>query len=195
MKLALTLIGVLFAGTVQAHGPTPQKTDEFIQLGASPEAVWKKVIEPCSISNWNPEVTACDIVNDKQQSLTLKNGKKILQEIDEIAADEMTLSYRLSGEVDIAALPVSSLNGKIKVTPDASGAKVTWTARYYRAFTGNEPPAGQDDEAAKAAVDNFVKAGLNGLKSDKSVKNSTAEKSAQNASCGAALKSFLMHLG
>ncbi|HRA28021.1 MAG TPA: SRPBCC family protein, partial [Acinetobacter johnsonii] len=132
---------------------------------------------------------------DKQQSLTLKNGKKILQEIDEIATAEMTLSYRLSGEIDMTALPVSSLNGKIKIAPDAGGAKVTWTARYYRAFTGNEPPAGQDDESAKTAIDSFVKAGLNGLKDNKSTQKVTTDKLAKNASCCMAVKNFLKRLG
>ncbi len=195
MKLALTLIGVLVAGSAYAHGPTPQKTDESIQVSMTPDAVWKKVIEPCGMAKWNPEVTACDIVNDKQQSLTLKNGKKILQEIDEIAAAEMTISYRLSGEIDMAALPVSSLNGKIKVVPDAAGSTVTWTARYYRAFTGNEPPVGQDDESAKTAIDGFVKAGLNGLKENKSAQKKTNDQSAKNGSCCLVVKNFLKRLG
>lgn len=164
MKWSLLLAGLLFSAQVWAHGPTPQKTDESIQVAASADALWKRVSAPCGLAQWHPQVTACEAVNDKQQKITLKNGKQLLQEIDEVSVAEMTVAYRLSGDIDLEALPVSSLNGKIKVTADGGNAKVVWTARYYRAFTGNEPPAGQDDESAKSAVDNFVKDGLQGLK-------------------------------
>jgi mxaD protein len=163
MKWSLLLIGLMSAN-VWAHGPTPQKTDESIQVNAAVDAVWKRVSAPCGLAQWHPQVAACEAVNDKQQRISLKNGKQLLQEIDEVSASDMTVSYRLSGDIDLEALPVSSLNGKIKVVADGSTAKVVWTARYYRAFTGNEPPAGQDDESAKTAVDDFVKEGLQGLK-------------------------------
>lgn len=190
VRLLIILLGISSAAL--AHGPTPQKTDESIVVKSSPSEVWKRISEPCGIAKWNPEVTACDVVNEKQQTLTLKNGKKVNQEIDELATAEMTLSYRLSGEIDIAALPVSSLNGRIKVSADGGGAKVSWTARYYRAFTGNEPPPGQDDETAKEAIDAFVKAGLNGLTEHKT---SSAIKSSQPLSACAKVKAFLGKLG
>lgn len=195
MKLYIGLLSIIMSGNVLAHGPTPQKTDESVQLKATPDAVWKKIIEPCGITKWNVEVTACDVVSDKQQTLTLKNGKKLLQEVDEIAMAEMTYSYRLSGEIDISALPVSSLHGKIKVTPDEEGSKVRWTARYYRAFTGNEPPAGQDDESAKNAIDQFVKTGLNGLKENKTSAKANINQSANATSCCAGIKNFLKKVG
>jgi len=164
MKWSLLLAGLLLSAQVWAHGPTPQKTDESTQVNAAAEAVWKRVSAPCGLAQWHPQVTACEAVNDKQQKITLKNGKQLLQEIDEVSAADMTVAYRLSGDIDLEALPVSSLNGKIKVVAEGANSKVVWTARYYRAFTGNEPPAGQDDESAKTAVDAFVKEGLQGLK-------------------------------
>lgn len=195
MKVWILILNLCMSGAVFAHGPTPQKTDESVQVAASPEVIWKKITEPCGIAKWHPEVAGCDVVNEKKQTLTLKNGKKILQEVDEIAAQEMTFSYRFSGEIDIAALPVSSLNGKIKVAADGAGAKVSWTARYYRAFTGNEPPAGQDDESAKNAIDAFVKVGLNGLKENKSSAKSISSKTANADGCCVVVKNFLKKLG
>lgn len=165
MKWSFFAVVMLMSGQVWAHGPTPQKTDESILVNASADSVWQRVSASCGLAQWHPQVKACTPVNDKQQTLTLVNGKQVLQEIDEVSAADMTVSYRLSGDIDLEALPVSSLNGKIRVVAEGSQAKVSWTARYYRAFTGNEPPAGQDDEAAKTAVDAFVKAGLDGLKS------------------------------
>lgn len=164
MNKCFLIAGLMLSANVWAHGPTPQKTDESIQVNAAADAVWKRVSAPCGLAQWHPQVTACQAINDKQQKITLKNGKQLLQEIDEVSAAEMVVAYRLSGDIDLEALPVSSLNGKIKISADGANAKVVWTARYYRAFTGNEPPAGQDDESAKGAVDTFVKDGLQGLK-------------------------------
>lgn len=164
MNKYFLVAGLMLSANVWAHGPTPQKTDESIQVNAAADAVWKRVSAPCGLAQWHPQVTACEALNDKQQRITLSNGKQLLQEIDEVSAAEMVVAYRLSGDIDLEALPVSSLNGKIKVSADGGNAKVVWTARYYRAFTGNEPPAGQDDESAKNAVDTFVKDGLQGLK-------------------------------
>jgi len=195
MRFWVLLMGLSICGTGLAHGPTPQKTDEVITLSATPEAVWKKVMEPCGMAKWHPEISGCEAVNDKQQMLTLKNGKKILHEIDEISSTDMTLSYRFSGDIDIEALPVSSLNGKIKVLANSDGAKVSWTARYYRAFTGNEPPTGQDDEAAKNAIDQFVKSGLSGLKDSKTSGKLGKSKVAESSGCCQAVKNLLKKWG
>jgi len=163
MKIFVALLATFIASTAYAHGPTPRKTDESVLINASPETVWKKLIAPCSIASWHPEIAKCEIITDKQHKITLKNGKSIVEEIDEMADADMTISYRLDGEIDIAALPVSSLNGRIRVKAEDGGTRVSWMARYYRAFTGNEPPEGQDDETAQAAVDSFVKSGLANL--------------------------------
>ncbi|MFA6179647.1 MAG: SRPBCC family protein [Candidatus Methylopumilus sp.] len=163
MKIVVALLTALIATSAQAHGPTPRKTDESVLIKASPESIWKKITAPCSIASWHPEVAACEIITDKQHKITLKNGKSIIEEIDEMADTDMTLSYRLTGEIDMAALPVSSLNGRIRLKAEDGGVRVSWMARYYRAFTGNEPPEGQDDEAAQVAIDTFVKTGLANL--------------------------------
>lgn len=194
MKWSIWWIGLCVSSSVWAHGPTPQKTDESVQVNATAEATWKRISAPCGLAQWHPQVTACEVVNDKQQKLTLSNGKQLLQEIDEVAAAEMTVSYRLSGDIDLEAMPVSSLNGKIKVLAEGGQAKVSWMARYYRAFTGNEPPAGQDDESAKAAVDAFVKAGLQGLKEGR-VAKSAANSQGFVARCCVVLRPVLQRWG
>jgi mxaD protein len=162
MRLITAILAAMIATTAYAHGPTPRKTDESIVVNAMPDVLWQKISEPCAIASWHPEVAKCEAA-DKKRTLTLKNGAQLVEEVDEVATQDMTIAYRLSSEVDIAALPVSSLTGKIKIQPKADGTHITWMARYYRAFTGNEPPEGQDDEAAQAAVDAYVKAGLEGL--------------------------------
>jgi mxaD protein len=163
MKLIHTLLLSAIAMPALAHGPTPQKTDQAATIKATPEAVWKQLSEPCAIKNWHPEVSDCQSTDPKKRTLTLKNGSKIEEEVDEILPAEMSISYRISGEIDTKALPVSSLTGRIKVKAEGADSSVSWLARYYRADTTNEPPKGLDDESAAKAVNAYVKAGLIGL--------------------------------
>lgn len=163
MKLLHVLLLTAIAIPAYGHGPTPQKTDESILLTASPDIVWKKLSEPCAIAAWHPDVSSCEEVSPLKRILTLKNGGKISEEVDEILPSEMSITYRLGAESEVKGLPVSSLSGRIKVVPDAEGAKVTWMARYYRADTTNEPPAGLDDAAAKLKVNAYIRSALEGL--------------------------------
>lgn len=163
MKFSYALLLTVIAAPAFAHGPTPQKTDQTAIVKSSPEAVWKQLSEPCAIKNWHPDVADCQSADPKKRTLTLKNGGKIEEEVDEILPAEMSISYRISGEIDAKALPISSLTGRIKVKAEGADASVSWLARYYRADTTNEPPKGMDDESATKAVNAYVKAGLAGL--------------------------------
>ncbi len=163
MKLLQVLLITAISLPAFGHGPTPQKTDESVLIAATPDIVWKKLSEPCVISTWHPEVSSCEEVSPLKRILTLKNGGKISEEIDEILPVEMSISYRLGAESEVQAIPVSSLTGRIKVVADGAGSKVTWIARYYRADTTNEPPKGLDDGTAQLMVNAYVKSGLEGL--------------------------------
>lgn len=163
MKLLHVFLFTAIALPAYGHGPTPQKTDESILLAASPDIVWRKLSEPCAIATWHPEVSGCEEVSELKRILTLKNGGKISEEIDEILPAEMSISYRLGAESEVEALPVSSLTGRIKVVADPAGSKVTWIARYYRADTTNEPPKGLDDGTAQLKVNAYVRSALEGM--------------------------------
>lgn len=162
MKLIQAILFSAIIYPAYAHGPTPQKTDQSALINAAPDVVWKNLSEPCAIANWHPDVANCVSSTPLKRTLTLKNGAIINEEIDEILPGEMSISYRL-GEIDIKALPVSSLNGKIKIKPEGAASRVTWLARYYRADTTNEPPKGMDDESAQKSVNTYVKAALEGM--------------------------------
>lgn len=163
MKLiqALVLSAIIFPA--YAHGPTPQKTDQSALINAAPAAVWKKLSEPCAIATWHSEVANCESATALKRTLTLKSGGKLIEEIDEILPEEMSISYRLGGDMDIKALPVSSLTGRVTVKAEGAGSRVSWLARYYRFDTTNEPAKGSDDESAQKAVNAYVKAALEGL--------------------------------
>ena len=167
MKLISPVLAMFLVATIatsaHAHGPTPRKTEDSVLIKTSPEAMWKKLTTPCNIASWHPDVAKCEIINDTEHKITLKNGKSFTEGIDELDQGNQEISYRIEGNIDVDALPISSLNGRIRLSAEDGGVRVTWIARYYRAFTGNEPPEGQDDEAAQNAIDQFVKTGLANL--------------------------------
>ncbi|MDZ5650010.1 SRPBCC family protein [Nitrospirillum sp. BR 11828] len=155
--------GVLLARSAGAHGPTPQKVDETVEIKASPAAVWAVAGDFAGIAKWDAEIKASEGSN-KKRVMTLKNGEKIEEEVDEYDAARMTYTYRML-DPNLKALPASSYSATLVVTPGAQGTtQVQWYARVYRGDTGNEPPDELNDEAAKTALSQLFKAGLQGIK-------------------------------
>jgi mxaD protein len=168
--IRFVLAGLTFAAmsiAAHAHGPTPQKVEEKIEIAAPPEKVWCIIKDFAKISDWNPAVSKSEGTggneNGATRTITLKTGE--LQEgLDYYSEKEMNYLYRLSKEkVDV--LPVSSYTAEITVKPGAGGGSlVTWMARLYRADTGNEPAPDKNDAAAVKAMKAYLTEGLQGLK-------------------------------
>lgn len=163
LLLAFVLLGFVPA---LAHGPTPQKADESLPVPASPEQVWKLVGEFGGIAGWHPLVKQARATGGNaagaERVLVLEKGE-ITEGLDDYDAAARRISYRLSKE-NVEALPVSFYTATIEVKPAAGGSEVTWGARFYRADTSNFPPDELNDEAAIAAMTNFIREGLEGLK-------------------------------
>ncbi len=149
-----------------AHGPTPKKIDETIAIAAAPDAVWKKLADFGAISTWHPDISASQADKGNAvgsvRGLTFKGGK-ITESLDEYDAANRSYSYRMDQE-NVDALPVSSYSATIAVKPVGQGSEVSWSGRFYRGDTNNEPPENLNDEAAIKAMDAFFKHGLAGLK-------------------------------
>ncbi|APH56139.1 Hypothetical protein GbCGDNIH6_0343 [Granulibacter bethesdensis] len=162
--LGVSLISPL---TTHAHGPTPQKVDESVTVSAPPDKVWAIVKDFGGVGKWDSQFTAVTFKNDKDQgqerTLTLKSGKKIVEGLDFIDENAKQIGWRRVDD-DVTALPVSSYNVKLTVTPDGNGSKITWDGRFYRGDTGNEPPDNLNDAAAVSAMTSMIKAGLGNLK-------------------------------
>lgn len=166
--LVLAAAAMLAASPATAHGPTPQKVQETMAFKASPDAVWNVVKDFGAFASWHPGLakSAGEGGNapGATRTLTLKsNGKTLIEGLDEYDEAAKTYGYRLSKE-DIEAMPVSFYSALLKVQPKDGGTEVEWTARLYRADTGNFPPDNLNDEAAVKAVSAFFKEGLQGLK-------------------------------
>lgn len=167
MKATLSLLSfALIAPLAQAHGPTPQKIDESVAVAAPPDKVWAVVGDFAGIARWNPSVmeSSADRGNETGSTRTLKLAKgSVTEQIDDFDATAMTMNYR-SGMADPTVLPVSSYSGRLTVKAEGSGSRLSWQARGYRADTGNEPPAGMDDESAVKALRALMRPGLDAVK-------------------------------
>ncbi|MEZ0232204.1 MAG: SRPBCC family protein [Methylophilaceae bacterium] len=168
MKKILSLIAMLPL-VCFAHGPTPQKAEESIVIDAPLAKVWAVASDFGAIANWHPALQKSTgeggHASGASRTMIFKSGGVLKDELDDYSESETRYAYRMGRDVDITALPVSSLNGRFELTANAEGKTVvTWKARFYRAFTGNEPPAGQDDESAVTGVTAFFQTGLAGLK-------------------------------
>ncbi|KQT60995.1 MxaD protein [Methylobacterium sp. Leaf456] len=169
MRLSLLALPLALAATAAlAHGPTPQKVSQSITIKASPDAVWKVAGDFAGIGQWHPDIAKAEGKGGNgeggSRTLTLKNGGTLTEGLDEWKADARSYSYRMSGEPDLKALPVSSYSATFTVSPEGDGAKVEWMGRFYRGDTGNEPPDNLSDDAGREAMNRFFSDGLKGLK-------------------------------
>jgi mxaD protein len=162
-SLALAAVFALAAPALAfAHGPTPQKVEEKVEIKAEPAKVWTLVKDFGGIKAWHPSVESASF-KDGERTLKLKGGAALVESQDENDDATMTLGYRLSNE-GTDAFPVSSYSATITVKAVGGGSEVVWQGRGYRLDTSNEPPEGKDDPAAVKALSDYFKAGLEGLK-------------------------------
>jgi mxaD protein len=170
VRVTLAAAGLATAGLVavpaRAHGPTPQKIAETIHIAAPPDAVWKLVGDFGAIALWHPGVSACRVSNGNvpgsERDIELDKGE-LRESLDEYDAKALLIAWRLAKE-NVEIFPVSFYSASLQIRPAEGGSEVEWTARFYRGDTGNFPSETQDDQAAIAAMTNFYRTGLDGLK-------------------------------
>jgi mxaD protein len=164
---ALACMLLALPAVTMAHGPTPRRITETVDIAAPPAAVWKIVGEFAGFATWNPLVAKCvaDKGNavDSLRIVTLVNGAELHESMDFYDAANMTYTYRLMNQ-DVQKFPVSFYSATITLRPAGQGSQVEWIGNFYRADTQNEPPPGLDDDAGEHAMREFFRSGLEGLK-------------------------------
>jgi len=165
MKPAFALLLALASSTVLAHGPTPQKVVESVEIKAPLEKVWGLAGKFGEIAQWQPALKASEGGSKQgdKRTLTFANGEQLVEDLDFIDEAAHEYTYRLSKD-NVKAIPASSYSATFKVTPQGQGVLVEWKSRLYRGDTGNFPAEGMDDEAAVNAMQAFFKSGLGKLK-------------------------------
>jgi mxaD protein len=173
-SLLLALFSFAATLAAHAHGPTPQKVDEKIEIAAPPEKVWGIVKDFGNVGEWNPALSKSVGTggndNGATRVITFKSGGELQEGLDYYSDKEMTYLYRL-GKEKVDVFPVSSYSAELAVKPGADGGSlVTWVGRFYRADTGNEPAPDKNDAAAIKAMTDYITQGLQGLKAKAEVK-------------------------
>ncbi len=171
MKYCRLRIGVCLAVMLPlaalAHGPTPRRITETVDIAAPPDAVWKLVGNFAGFASWNPMVAKCvaDKGNavDSLRQVTLTNGAELHDSMDFYDPKNLTYTYRLMNQ-DVQKFPVSFYSATITLKPAAGGTHVEWIGNFYRGDTQNDPPENLGDDAAETAMRTFFHAGLEGLK-------------------------------
>ena len=121
----------------------------------------------CEIKNVNSirfVMQAIDYESARQVEV-LKAGGTIKEELKNYDAEKKLIQYKVVDPTDPAVLPVNNYSAKIIVEASGSGSKVEWDAAFYRWFLNNNPPEGQNEAAAKGAIEKIVKESLANLKS------------------------------
>lgn len=161
--LAATVLLAPWAAA-RAHGPTPQRIDEQIEVAVPPAQVWALVGDFANFARWNPALSASQAdqgnAPGSKRTITFAKGGQAAEELDDYSAAEMSLSYRSGREVDPKVLPASSYSARLRVLPAGSGSRIEFRARAYRADTKNDPAKGQDDAAAVQALQEYIKPAL-----------------------------------
>ncbi|GAB6048518.1 SRPBCC family protein [Methyloparacoccus murrellii] len=160
---------LFWVGLADAHGPTREKLSEAVEVAASPDVVWALVGDFAHPEKWMPAVesTTAQGGNEKGATRELKlkpSGGVIKEELKNYDADKKVVQYKIIDPTDPAVLPVNNYSAKISVEASGSGTKVEWDAAFYRWFLNNNPPEGQNEAAAKAAIEKVVKESLANLK-------------------------------
>lgn len=161
--LLVTLLGLPAVATAAIDETLRIK--ESVEINAPAEAVWAKVGNFGDMS-WHPAIVKTEITNGNNnevganRTLTLPDGgtvKEVLTVRDEAG---MTLKYEITDSV----LPVREYGATLLVQSANGKTSVTWRSMFKRKDPANPGASGQDDKAAKEAITNIFKSGLENLK-------------------------------
>lgn len=163
------LVLVLLPSFGFAHGPTPQKAKESIEIKVPLEITWAAVKQFDKISEWHGDLRGSTgdgrLESGGIRTLTFQNGEQLSDELDFFSDKDHEYSFRIKTE-NTKALPVSSYSVTVQVEPGSADQSsiITFKSRFYRGDTGNTPSETLNDEAAVNAMTTYFKNGLAGLK-------------------------------
>lgn len=164
-KTALLTLGSSLAFVAQAAIDETIRMKESIEINAPADKVWVKVGNYGDMS-WHPAIAKTEVTEGKadevgaKRVLTLQNGGKVNETLTTYDAASMTMKYEITESI----LPVRDYGATIKIEAAGNKSIVTWRTMFKRKDPANPGAAGQDDAAAKAAVEGILKSGLANLK-------------------------------
>jgi mxaD protein len=161
--LALT---VLASGYSVAAAPELH-VHKTVTINASADKVWNLVKDFNGLNNWHPAVAKDDIVEGTNNTvgavrlLSLKGGGTIKEKL--LAFDATGHSFRYA--IVEGVLPVSNYTSHLSVKPAGAGkSTVTWSGKFQRKNTGDNPGDSENDKTAVDTVTGVYQGGLDNLK-------------------------------
>jgi carbon monoxide dehydrogenase subunit G len=163
--LAAAVLALLPA-VASAHGPSRQKVTETVEISAPAEKVWD-VIGNFQDMSWHPAFAETVGKGGNEANATrvlkLKSGGEISETLTKYDPDKKMYKYEIT-DVDVKVLPVNNYSSMLSVKGEGDTSTVTWKGAFYRGFMNNDPPPELNDEAAKKAVTDVYRSGLDALK-------------------------------
>jgi carbon monoxide dehydrogenase subunit G len=170
-KMLFPLLALMLGwlSPVAAHGPTREKFSESIEIAATPEAVWALVGDYAHPEKWIPMIESTTAQGGLEKGALRELRFKgvtgsIKEELKNYDTEKRVIQYKIIDPTDPAVFPTNNYSAKITVEASGNGSRVEWDTAFYRWFLNNNPPEGQNEAAAKAAVEKVVHEGLQGLK-------------------------------
>jgi mxaD protein len=157
--VSLVLIAWLGSGNVLAQSQL--HVEESVELSATPTQVWATLGQFGSLA-WHPAVASTQVSGGKPnhpgsvRSVTVKDGARIVEELQRYNAATRTLSYRIVE----SPLPVLGYVSTLKVMPSKAGAKVVWRSDFVR----NPQALNLNDEQVRDLIAGIYKTGFEGLR-------------------------------
>jgi mxaD protein len=196
IKIISVVFLLLVMSSVQAHGPTRQTSVLTTIVDASADEVWA-VIQNFDDLSWHPLVVSIEQVqggNKKKatRTLVLETGGQAIQELKKYDAKKMWMKFKTPSDDmsilrtvefkdqqhPIRAFPAENYLDQIKVERlGENKSTLAWKSSFFRSYTNNLVPGELpelNEDAAKAAIQGFVNAGLIAIMK-KFNQNATAE--------------------
>lgn len=92
-----------------------------VDVAVPPDTAWALAGDPARVSEWFTAAAECAVIGDERH-VTLGNGAKLVERL--VNRDEAGREYSYVVESGIPGL--TSHRATVRVTPAASGSRVTW---------------------------------------------------------------------
>jgi len=178
---AVIMAAAIMPAVAFSHGAPRITVTEEVTINAAPEKVWEAIKDFDNLHAWLPPIKSTKASGGNEvgatRTLTTQSDSTIDETLKKFDNDKMSMMYAITamstvGEVDdhgemheIPAVPVSKYKAWLSVKAVDGGSKVTWKAKFFRAYHGKgHPPVELDDKAAKNAITGIFKSGLDNLK-------------------------------
>lgn len=165
--VALTLAAALAAGTAAAGPPQTLRVVETVEVKAPLEKVWSTVKDFDSLNKWHPGISGDELVSGANakagavRKVTVKDGPSFTEQL--LGFDEAHHSYHY--KIVESPLPIAHYSSTISVRRGPAGmTKVTWSGRFKRKNTSDNPPEAESDAGAIKLVKGVYRGGLDNLK-------------------------------